>query len=455
MILCLNLWSSKARYRTIRTLQPLTDQHGLAECASSVVSTLSTFDPLVKLEKDAGIYENDFENRFQEDVWDTILSNYAVFPSWSDMRWNIPQYGRALALDMSIVQALAASTLSQRSREIARSPVPYQHPTSTIHINYVHHRLDRLRGLQFAVNFNQRGAGSNASRFNLLVENSLNKVNCLMSKRVSVVSPPIYILLPYSEREHRLRLFLQNFAELYTQHDDNVILIISILRDRRHDHLAVRSIKDEVFRNDYATVSDKVWIHENDGDTNHQFSRGVALREAAKLVPDPTSVLFQCDVDMIILPTFFDRCKHNTVLDSQVYYPVFYSLYPYANAHPSIAERNGFWRKTSFGMVCIRKGDFDSVGAFDDAEIRFQGWGSEDVYQYEKIRNTSNLVAFRAVDPSLLHRWHTKHCDRASGAYTECMKTNFVTMGDPIRIGPALLESITDVDALFARLQES
>lgn len=451
-ILCLPFCALKAQYDTTRMLLPLTDQHGLSQCATSVAKSTLTFDPYMQLQKHAGLTANSFENRFQEVVWDTLLTKYALFPSWSDMRWNVPQYGQALDLDLSIIQALGASYLSPKYN--TRNPVPYQHPSSPIQIHYVHHRLDRLRGLQFAVNFEPRDEASNTSRYNMLIQKSLNRPDCLVSVSASTPPEPVYILLPYTERENRLRMFLQNFAELQKHHDKNVILIISILRDRKGDRHAVYSIKDEILQGAFKSVSDSVWIHENDGDVNHEFSRGVALREAAKLVPNSASVLFQCDVDMIVLPTFFDRCRHNTLIGSQVYYPIFYSLYPYANAQPSIAQRNGFWRKTSFGMVCIRKGDFESVGAFDDAETRFQGWGSEDVYQYERIRNSTHLVAFRAVEPSLMHRWHTKNCDKTSDAYTDCMKTNLITMGDPIRIGPILLRSINDIDGFFEKLQE-
>lgn len=438
-----------------RTLLPLTDQHGLAECVSSEVTKFLSFDPYVLLEKEMGVVENDFENRFQEDVWDTLLHSYALFPAWSDMRWNIPQYARALALDLSIVQALGAVLLRRAPKKIPPNPPSYQHSLSPVRINYVHHRLDRLRGLQFAVNFVPRGATPNATTYNLLVEKSLDSGGCLVSMGTSVASEPVYILLPYKAREQRLRLFFQNFAQLRTHHGENIILIVSILRDSEEDHRVVRALKGEVFSSAYASVSDSVWIHQNDGDIQQAFSRGVALREAAKLAPDANSVIFHCDVDMIVLPTFFDRCRHNTVLGSQVYYPVFYSLYPYANAQPNIAQRNGFWRTTSFGMTCIRRGDFEAVGAYDDAGTRFHGWGSEDVYQFEKIRNTSNLVAFRAVEPGLMHRWHTKHCETASEAYVDCMKTNFATMGDPVRIGPALLESINDVDEFLSKLEQS
>lgn len=95
------------------------------------------------------------------------------------------------------------------------------------------------------------------------------------------------------------------------------------------------------------------------------------------------------------------------------------------------------------------------MGAFADAESRFDGWGGEDVWQFERVRNESDLVAFRAVDPGLLHRWHDKMCDVSTTGFADCMKTNFLTMGHPLRIGPLLLDSLKDVPTFFKQLEQS
>ncbi|CAN8073688.1 unnamed protein product [Agarophyton chilense] len=398
-----------------------------------------------RFEKEHGRIENDFENRFQEDVWDTLISG-ALYPAWSDMKWNVPQYARELALDLSYLQAIAASSVNIN----AGPAVPYNTPTSLLKMNYVHHRLDRIRGLQYVVNYAARSGDQNRT-FSLLLCKGFNS-GCFTSISAPLTSDTVYILLPYKSRTERLRLFFRNFLLLRSKYKENIVLIVSVLRGATQDMHDVNLLKREIFGM-YPEENKHVILSENDGDQFHQFSRGVALREASKLVPNDNAITLHCDVDMVILPSFFERCRHNSILGSQVYYPVFYSLYPYANANPVITERNGFWRKTSFGMTCIRKGDFQVVSAYADAETRFQGWGSEDVYQFELIRNTSNLVAFRAVEPGLLHRWHVKDCDETSEAYADCMKTNFVTMGHPLKIGPVLLKAIPDAKKFFSELE--
>lgn len=422
-------------------------EHGLTQCLSTRIAPLDTFDNFVSDQKAAGFIENNFENRFQEDIWDTLVAS-ALFPAWSDMRWNLPQYARSLSPDLRVVQA-AAARISFPSA--ASTSLEYRSPISKVTINYVHHRLDRLRGLQYVANFSP--GTSNLSQ-TLFLEKGFDNEHC----NVHVSSPQhkatVYVLLPYKNRDKRLRLFFQNYLMHVANFNENLILIVSILRGSQRDKRTVLELKEDVFIG-HPEVAKTIWLHENNGDIDHAFSRGVAIREASTMVPGDDDVIFHCDVDMLIQPTFFDRCRHNSIPGKQVYYPVFYSLYPYANASPMIAERNGFWRKTSFGMTCMRKKDFFDVGAYDDAETRFHGWGSEDVYQFEKVRNTTHLVAFRAVDPALLHRWHSKNCDPTLQTYTDCMKTNFATMGHPVKVGPVLLKALRNVDDFFTDLQAS
>lgn len=429
--------------------------YGLLVCLSAPVINLKSFDPYVLSKKAEGEAENDIENRFQENIWDTLLNRHTLFPAWSDMTWNTAQYARGLSTDLMILQALAAKLLGAELPSSLSYYPSYPSSSSPVELHYVHHRLDRLRGLQYVVNFNHRNAAIHIPRYNLLVEKSLDVPRCRVSFAPSTVNEPVYILLPYKGRKQRLRLFLLNFLVLRAQHNENIVLIISILRNLKEDKMFVLSLRDEIISAHQTQLADSIWVHENDGDVNHEFSRSVALREAAKLVPSAQSIIFHCDVDMLIRRTFLDRCRHNTIPGKQVYYPVFYSLYPYANTAPAIRQRNGFWRMSSFGMTCMRRGDFERVGAFADAETRFRGWGLEDVFQFERVRNESGLVAFRAVEPGLLHQWHSKKCDVRSEAYADCMKTNFVTMGDPVRVGAILLTSLKNVDWLFERLQYS
>lgn len=372
----------------------------------------------------------------------------------SDTSWKVGQVGQALSTDLAEIQHLASTTIGPT---LETDPIlPYNSESSPVQLMYVHHRLDRFRGLQFVTNFKMRSDERLHQRhsFTLFVQRSLGSAMCHVALSQSFRIEPIYILVPYHARPHRLRLLLTNFLHIRETLNEPIVLIISIVRGFTSDERDVQNTEAAVFA-EHADEAKFVWLHRNNGDSEHQFSRAVAIRESAKLITSANAVLFQCDIDMYIQPDFFHRCRRNTKLGTQVYYPVFYSFFPYGNARLIISQQNGFWRSTSFGMVCLRKGDFDDIGAFADAGRRFHGWGGEDVFQFETIRNSTSLTAFRAIEPALMHRWHAKSCDRQSEGFADCMKTNFVTMGHPLRIGPTLFKFVPNVNDLFKALMRS
>lgn len=413
--------SSRSYKRSITDDKINWQGNGISSCRKAEVQPLSSFDSYVEEQKAVGSIQAEFENRFQEIVWDTIqLSGngyHRVYPADSDKAWSVREYGRGLDRDLLAFEEQAKQTVQGGK------------------LVYVHARIDRLRGLQFA------GA---VRTFNgdislISVQQGLGKP-CVVRKKSVGAQAQVYIVLPYSKRAERLRLLLENVRVLREQYHANIVVIVCVLRGASDDEAEVRRSREAVFG--VSNWENVVNISENGGDVNGDFSRGVALRDAVQHhVMDDNAVVFLCDVDLVLTPSFVERCAANSIRRRQVYYPVFYSLFPYGNKLPAVKQFNGFWRVTSFGMVCLRKGDFEDVNAFGDAEIRFRGWGSEDVYMFQKIRNSTNLVALRAIEPGLVHRWHAKHCDRESKDYWNCMKTNFVTMGHPLIIGPAVVNA--------------
>lgn len=400
--------------------------NALDACFDVPVEQLLSFDTYAATLKARGIPQTTFENRFQELVWDTLdLSTALYFPAESDKAWKIKEYGRGLENDLK--------TFARLSERVG----------ATVHdAAYIHTRADRIRGLQY-VGLLRRSDGSEV----LLSARVPHGQGCeLQATTVTSPAPRVHLVVPYSNRAERLRLLLENIHSLRA-HGSDIVAIICVLRGAIEDKNSAIQLAALVFGGDWQNA---VAISENDGDVNGQFSRGVALRDAVQYhVPSREDVVFLCDVDLLVTPQFVVRCARNAILGQQVYYPVFYSLFPYSNKNPGVRQFGGFWRVTSFGMVCLTRADFYRINPFGDAETRFQGWGSEDVYMHELIRNSTELVALRAVEPGLIHRWHSKNCDKTSKDYWNCMKTNFVTMGHPLRIGPQLVQELQSDARLF------
>lgn len=160
------------------------------------------------------------------------------------------------------------------------------------------------------------------------------------------------------------------------------------------------------------------------------------------------NVMFISDIDMYIFPTLFDACRFNSIQGSQVYFPVFYSLFP---RNDRITKSAGYWRDSSFGMSCMFRSDFDAIDVYDEATAaKFTGWGMEDRALHEAFKKSSTYQVFRAVEPALRHKWHLKHCELLTSAFDDCLPVTFQQLGDMKSVGRFMLDRGMDPQMMFA-----
>ncbi|CAN8074754.1 unnamed protein product [Agarophyton chilense] len=144
----------------------------------------------------------------------------------------------------------------------------------------------------------------------------------------------------------------------------------------------------------------------------------------------------------------FGSCILNSIKGRQVYFPVFYSLFP---GKKQIEKQSGYWRDTSYGMSCMYKFDFDSVRAYEDAETQFSGWGGEDDLLKDLFLRHPAYEVFRAVEPALRHKWHQKMCDSSTASYLACVTIKSRQLGIPQYLIEALSGEGIDVDDVLAK----
>ncbi|XP_064117256.1 chondroitin sulfate N-acetylgalactosaminyltransferase 1-like [Macrobrachium nipponense] len=192
------------------------------------------------------------------------------------------------------------------------------------------------------------------------------------------------------------------------------------------------------------------------------FSRGRGLHMGAQSVkystpPDSPKIVFFCDVDVLMQPEFFGRCRSNAILGRQVvYYPVLFSQYnprlvyqlheqsiPNIEAQLTINEQAGFWRQFGFGMACVYTSDYETAGGFPDMNT----WGGEDVVLYEKFLSLDHIKVLRSPDPGLFHIYHRKECiDTGSSTYVDCLRSKSLTEGSQMQLGLTLMKVQEGVD---------
>lgn len=160
------------------------------------------------------------------------------------------------------------------------------------------------------------------------------------------------------------------------------------------------------------------------------FSRARALHQGMETL-SKSDLAFMCDVDITIDQSFWNRCRRNTAEGKMVYYPEVFKMYNpqfTGDDYRKISRKQGHWVNYGYGMLCIYKSDYDSVGGLN---INMMGWGGEDVDFFEKVLK-SKLEILQAPDTGLIHRWHPNMCSANTSKSNKvpCVNSRAEGLGD-------------------------
>ena len=242
----------------------------------------------------------------------------------------------------------------------------------------------------------------------------------------------VNFIVPLSGLSNRLVEFMRTYEAnvLEIKEDATLTIVLSNSSDSEAVHKFIQHYQ-------YSYPDAKITILNIYG----SFARGVAIHKGVQLF-SKSDLLFICDVDIDVKWNFLRRCRLNTVRSKQVYFPIFFKLYKMdfvhkygrTNVTSTIMRQNGHWAHYSYGMVCIYAEDYLDTGGFD---LTLQGWGEEDVSFLHQVMKAGKEV-MRASDPGLIHRWHPKHCNKASitsdTVYEHCLRSKAENIADRIEL---------------------
>ncbi len=270
--------------------------------------------------------------------------------------------------------------------------------------------------------------------FSLKLKRPLEHLRVTHSNR-KVSQQVINFILPLTSDSKSLnafRLFLSSFETVAVNQDKHVTLTI-VFGTEVNDQRAKNEMSTFLSEFKERTRFDKVNQVNVDMKDVSSFSRAKLLQIGSDHERfENESLLFFCDVDVLFNKNFLDMCRLNAVKNERVFFPILYSFYnpKLVKNHASTNESNlssnedvetarvsliinketGFWRDTGFGMVCLYREDFKTIGGFDEFTSQ-DHWGGEDLHLYRKFLKTK-MDVFRAVAPGLFHLYHEKICNR-------------------------------------------
>ncbi|XP_059616322.1 chondroitin sulfate synthase 1 [Phlebotomus argentipes] len=254
---------------------------------------------------------------------------------------------------------------------------------------------------------------------------------------VEKILPNIIFILPLSGRLNTFKRFLRNYEQVCLKSDTKTDLLIGLYIDESYNEAL-----ELVNRLKMLYPSREI----NSIDLYGNFSRGLSLDLTARSNYASTEdILFFIDVDIVFTTETLERVRSNTVQQQQIYLPIVYSEYGHGDTTDGresvdITNDSGYFREFGYGVCAIYKSDLLAVDGF---VTDIKGWGLEDVKFLDRIIASSHgrgsvlskigheLRVFRSVDTSLVHIFHTIHCDKLldESQYKMCIGTKANTIG--------------------------
>ncbi|KAG7278122.1 hypothetical protein CRUP_019432 [Coryphaenoides rupestris] len=250
----------------------------------------------------------------------------------------------------------------------------------------------------------------------------------------------VNILVPLSGRYDIFVRFMANFERVCLMPNQNVkLLVLLFSTDNNTERVKQVELMRE-YRMKYPRAEMEI------KPVAGSFSRALALEVGSSHFSN-NSLLFYCDVDLLFTADFLKRCRGNTALGEQTYFPIIFSQYDpkvvYAGKVPNdnhyvFTAKTGLWRNYGFGIVCVYKGDLVQAGGFDTS---IQGWGLEDVDLFNKFVQ-SGIRLFRSTDTGIVHVHHPVMCDPNLDAkqYKMCLGSKASSHGSTQQLAELWLE---------------
>lgn len=398
-------------------------------CLNLIAQPLIYFDPPLRQR---------ISNRSTPYIFSAFFDKYLFAPT-SDV-----------VLSLNSTPSLIHKSDIETSLRLLSHHLPLFHSDPSLHLDnytlgYTH--LDRLQGSRHIFHTKSHNRTHKDIVHVISIQRTF-EATCKISIRYlseQYLKDLLYIVVPYSARPQRLTWFISQFDDLVSEEGIKAHLILAIFDKNETDVNFARNLISKT------QSSNSITILPVPGDKTGFFSRAMAIRDASKQVPN-SSIMFISDIDMYIFPLLFDTCRLNVIPRTQVYFPVFYTLFPTSD---KIDKSGGYWRDSSLGMSCMTREDFDTVNVYgNDTDSVFIGWGTEDRVLHEAFMKSKQFEVFRAVDPALRHKWHIKHCELLTAAYEDCLAVTFQQLGDMKGVGKFMLDRGMDPQKMFVSFAE-
>lgn len=381
---------------------------------------------------------------FQQKMPKEESPDWEMFTPWKKYSYgtNSPEIGllNPTKEGMNYVLGQTMSIINEDARKVLHRTLDFKR------LNHGYKRYHPQYGVQYMLDLlmkYHRHIGSNRRRMTVHVRHhaylQMPFGNLVYTEDIRPTKETVNFILGLSGRLIPFKRFMVTFEDVLLKKKAKVSLVVAYFSEKEPG-TKQRRIFDSL-KKKYPDIFLK-WI-----DMEGHFSRALSL-SVGSAQHEKTSLLFFCDVDLVISAEFVDRCRANTIRGKQVYYPVVFSQFApevafYKEQQPITAfvysKNAGFWRHYAFGITCQYRSDFDAIGGFDTT---IQGWGMEDVELYDRYVASREYTVLRSPDPGLIHVYHAVACDKnlSEKQLIMCYDSKAATYGSQRKLYDILLD---------------
>lgn len=341
-----------------------------------------------------------------------IRSPYRETSSSSVIHWQVT-YGTQLFTESHYCPSRPLNSVYQKDQQAIMNVTKqllHKSPKklSDVQLESIHYRVDPGRGIDYLL----QAAVKEESDHHVKRE-IVHVIREMQPARITAVSEALYrntkvaFVVPAPPVSRSFQRFMMSFENSLLAHNppEYVSLLIILYPNTatgpisKNVYTTVQLV--ELYRKKYPQADLQIKI------TQKPFSRLEAFMLASKEFPT-YELLFLADIHVDFSNQFLQRCRMNTVINQQVYFPAVYNphdpakfyksrmLHPYATRF-QIDAKLGYWMPGSYHLSCIYNEDLIKLLELSQDHPKLD--------LVDLVVLSGQLNIFRAPDPGLVHLW--------------------------------------------------
>ncbi|KAI4899313.1 hypothetical protein NFI96_010648 [Prochilodus magdalenae] len=306
-------------------------------------------------------------------------------------------------------------------------------------------RFDPTRGMEYILDLqleatNQKGrTGSIMKRVHLL--RPLSRVEIIPMPYVTEATR-VHVILPVTSQDReQVPQFLEVYAANAFETGENAVLTFLFIYEpyeaeqaNQNDIFADVKAQIKTYESKYPTVKIP-WISIKTTKSSSQ----VKFMDIISKKHQVDTLFFVATVKTNFKSEFLNRCRMNSISNWQVFFPIHFQDYNPDIAYHSepqpktidLVKEAGLFDRSSFDEACFYNSDFIAARTRMAGDLEENEELLESLDLYDLFVKYSSLHVFRAVEPSLHHRYSNQQCnpELSEEGYHRCMQGMLQRLG--------------------------